>query len=323
MNKHYCTINNWLIDQPSGSILHLVTGESKRLGMYQLKLLDVLLKNAGTIFTREELTTLVWERRVIGNNSLPNAIHALRTALEDDGKQQRIIRTIPKHGYVLEPEYCQVVEKDDKEVNLPSLPPPEEEDDVPVEGNDDDQIQQPEGVVENELLPVAVELAPAPLELVQLQHSEPAAPALASRWKATLTLGVIALCIMTCWYLLANPNSKRAPHELAKGVYSNIHLFTIPEHGGTLQDQASTYNRLKDMYYVLDQELKAKSIKLSVYYNNANQTLNYTMRLYNGCEQKLLAMQIYHWRANPDTFRNLIHNETQRKINEMATCKAK
>lgn len=321
MNKNYCTINNWLIDQPSGSILHLVTGESKRLGMYQLKLLDVLLKNAGTIFTREELTTLVWERRVIGNNSLPNAIHALRTALEDDGKQQRIIRTIPKHGYVLEPEFCQVVEKDDKEVNLPNLPPPEEEEESLLEADDNDETQQPEALVESEQLPVPVELPLAPLELIQ--HIEPEAPTRAGRWKVTLTLAVIALCILTGWYLLVNHNSRGAPHELAKGVYSNIRLFTLPENGGSLQDQASTYNRLKGMYYVLDQQLKPKSLRLSVYYNNVNQTLNYTMRVYSSCEQKLLAMQVYHWRANPDTFKSLILTETQRKINEMATCKAK
>lgn len=317
MNKHYCTINNWLIDQPSGSILHLGTGESKRLGMYQLKLLDVLLQNAGKIFTREELTTLVWERRVIGNNSLPNAIHALRTALEDDGKQQRIIRTIPKHGYVLEPEFCQIVEKDDKDVNLPTLPEPEEEQDAPVE-DDDEQLSESEASAHSSSTP---SLVPALVETMP-QH-EPAEPARANRWKVPLTLLAIVLCIATGWYMLTNNTSKRAPHELAKGVYSNIRLFTLPDHVSKLQDQATTYARLKDMYYVLDQQLKSKAVKLSVYYNNANQTLNYTMRLYNGCEQRVLAMQIYHWRANPATFKSLILNETQRKLNEMATCKAK
>lgn len=319
MNKHYCTINNWLIDQPSGSILHLVTGESKRLGMYQLKLLEVLLKNAGTIFTREELTNLVWERRVIGNNSLPNAIHALRTALEDDGKQQRIIRTIPKHGYVLEPEFCQVIEKDDKEVNLPNLPPPDEDEDFLPEAEENPLTQQHERAPESEQLPVVVE---QPLTLPgTVERIEPAARG--SRWKVTLTLAVIALCILTGWFALANKANKHAPYELAKGVYSNIRLFTIPDHGGTLQDQASTYNRLKDMYYVLDQQLQSKALKLSVYYNNVNQTLNYTIRLHSTCEQKVLAMQVYHWRANPDTFKSLILTETQRKIDEMATCKAK
>ena len=77
MNKRYCSVNNWLVAVTSGSIRHLTTGERKRLGEYQLKLLDILVQEPGKIFTREKLTTLVWERRVIGNNSLPNAIHAV------------------------------------------------------------------------------------------------------------------------------------------------------------------------------------------------------------------------------------------------------
>ncbi|SUX87103.1 flagellar transmembrane regulator [Citrobacter koseri] len=101
MNKRYYSVNNWLVDIPSGSILHLTTGERKRLGEYQLKLLETLMQDAGKIFTREELTTLVWERRVIGNNSLPNAIHALRTALEDDGKKQKSSKPSLKKGICL------------------------------------------------------------------------------------------------------------------------------------------------------------------------------------------------------------------------------
>ena len=96
MTKTYYSVNNWLIDLPSGSIISLVSGERKRLGEYQLKLLYVLAENAGKILTREELTTLVWERRVIGNNSLPYAINALRAAMEDDGKAQKIIKTDTK-----------------------------------------------------------------------------------------------------------------------------------------------------------------------------------------------------------------------------------
>lgn len=112
MNSYHmrCYVNNWLIDLPSGSIINQKNGEQKRLGEYQLKLLDVLTQYAGKVITRERLTALVWEKRIIGNNSLPNAIHALRIALEDDGKDQRIIKTIPKRGYLLEKEFCLFVE---------------------------------------------------------------------------------------------------------------------------------------------------------------------------------------------------------------------
>ncbi|CCP05791.1 putative regulatory protein [Erwinia amylovora MR1] len=85
-----CIINHWSVDFASGTLLHKSSGEQRRLGEYQLKLLRVLAENAGKTVSREELNHLVWERRVIGNNSLPNAIHALRIALEDDGKQQKL-----------------------------------------------------------------------------------------------------------------------------------------------------------------------------------------------------------------------------------------
>lgn len=115
MNRRYLSVNDWVIDHHSGSICNLITMEQKRLGEYQLKLLDILAQNAGQILTREALTAQVWERRVIGNNSLPNAIHVLRVALEDDGKKQQIIKTIPKKGYLLERDYCRLIEKEDNE----------------------------------------------------------------------------------------------------------------------------------------------------------------------------------------------------------------
>lgn len=102
-------IHDWLIIKESGSLIHRETAEQRRLGEYQLKLLLVLAERAGQVITREELTQLVWENRVIGNNSLPNAIHALRNALNDNGKQQRIIKTLPRKGYSLEAKYCRLL----------------------------------------------------------------------------------------------------------------------------------------------------------------------------------------------------------------------
>ncbi len=110
MNKQSHIVNGWLIDLTSGFITHQETREKKRLGEYQLKLINVLLEHAGEILSRDELTNLVWKRRVIGNNSLPNAIHTLRVALGDENKQQRIIQTIPKIGYLLDASFCEIID---------------------------------------------------------------------------------------------------------------------------------------------------------------------------------------------------------------------
>jgi DNA-binding winged helix-turn-helix (wHTH) protein len=47
------------------------------------------------------LMSAVWKNRIVGGNSLPTAVHALRVAIDDDGKQQEIIKTIPKKGIYL------------------------------------------------------------------------------------------------------------------------------------------------------------------------------------------------------------------------------
>lgn len=291
MKKNCCAINNWLIDLPSGSIIHLVTEEHKRLGAYQLKLLDLLQQNPGKVFTREELTNQVWEGRVIGNNSLPNAIHALRAALEDDGKQQRIIRTVPKRGYVLDAEYCQQVESPQEDISL-------------------DNEKSLTEVNTTHTLPSS-----------DVTHKTPEQPTRYRRGIIVSLLLVVALFIAFIVYFTAGRSQLIKPEELAKNEYSNIRLYTLVETGERLQDQATVYNRLKDTYYLLNEQIKKESINLSIYSRSDNQTLNFTLRLHSTCGQNILAMQIYHWRANLASLNELILNETRRKLDEMAPCK--
>lgn len=101
-----CVLNNWFVDVSSGMLIHIDTGEQRRLGEYHLKLLIILIQHADRILPRDELSRLVWDRKIVGNNSLPNAIHALRVALEDNDKHHRIIQTVSKKGYVLDAAYC-------------------------------------------------------------------------------------------------------------------------------------------------------------------------------------------------------------------------
>lgn len=108
MTRSY-RVHHWHLDAVARALMHDQSGEIRRLGEYQFRLLYVLAEHAGQPMTREALHGLVWENRVVGNNSLPNAIHALRHALEDDGKRQKIIKTIPRKGYLLDDKYCQSI----------------------------------------------------------------------------------------------------------------------------------------------------------------------------------------------------------------------
>lgn len=313
MNKRYSSVNNWLIDLPSGSILHLVTGERKRLGEYQLKLLHILTQEAGRIFTREELTNLVWERRVIGNNSLPNAIHALRTALEDDGKTQKIIRTIPRKGYQLEAEYCSVVEKEETEVSNP-----EEEDENPAPEFTESQLAiapNPPEVVElpfDDALP-----EPAPAEPVQVMSRT-------QRWVTLLLLMLLSSflsMILASRLTKHHPGNTLAAEEIQANVYSNIKLYAVDNEVNPTWEEDQLYSKLKGTLYSLNQLIKSQSMTMDIYFFSDNQTLNYTFSLRSRCDEKQLVMTLYHWRIDSQNLNNLILRETRRKLGEMATCK--
>lgn len=312
MNKRYSSVNNWLIDIPSGSIIHLITGERKRLGEYQLKLLNVFMQEAGRILTRDELTNLVWERRVIGNNSLPNAIHALRAALEDDGKKQRIIKTIPRKGYLLEPEYCRFIDKDESELAEPEdvseeyAPEAEAPDALPettasAEENDEDMPAQPDALGEMQ--------APS------------------SRLQRRVIFGLLIILTALCSMMLAaslfqhTHTDNLSAQEIQANVYSNIRLYAIDHEENPTQEQDNLYSRLKGSLYILNQQLKTQSVTMKVYFLSENQTLNYTFALKSPCDEKQLVMTIYHWRIDPLKLNNLILRETRRKLDEMATCK--
>lgn len=308
MNKRYCSVNNWLVDIASGAIIHLTTGERKRLGEYQLKLLDILVQDAGRIFSREELTHLVWERRVIGNNSLPNAIHALRTALEDDGKTQRIIKTIPRKGYLLEAEYCRMVEKDENEISTP-------EEEIPVEQEHVEPPAPAEPVVP---LPVAcdeVDTLPASVAtVVREKHT---------LWRLLLVVLLTAgVTFSICWYFMHNTGERLVAREIQPGVYSNIHLYSIGTSGEPGYTSANLYNKLKVSLYELNQQIKMHDVSMRIYFFTKNSSLSYSFTLSSKCDEKQLAMTIYHWRTDTEQLNDLIVRETRRKLNEMATCKA-
>lgn len=302
MNKSYGAVNNWLLDLPTGSILHLVTGERKRLGEYQIKLLSVLMQEAGRILTRDELTQMVWERRVIGNNSLPNAIHALRSALEDDGKQQKIIKTIPRKGYLLELEYCRTIEKEEADV-----------------------CDEPPSVPAAEAEPAPVEPASAPLPVAVAAD---AAPARKYGRKYAIAVALLLLLAALVSIIVASRMSKFLQGDIMRvqetqtGVYSNIRLFALDSIGNPTWEQDNLYSKLKDSFYLLNQRLKSQGVKMNVYYLSENQTLNYTFSLVSACDSRQLVMTIYHWRIDALRLNNVIVRETRRKLDEMATCKA-
>ncbi|MCW2097356.1 UNVERIFIED_ORG: hypothetical protein M2382_003916 [Enterobacter sp. BIGb0239] len=265
------------------------------------------------------MTTLVWERRVIGNNSLPNAIHALRSALEDDGKQQKIIKTIPKKGYLLEQAWCRFVEKESEEIDLPdteidgfvlpTLSPTVEHN----AADEPDIVSEPVKVIETPSIEIAV---PAERPVI--------VPAKSRFQHPLITLAALLVTVMIGaifgWHYAGNRGPKIVAAEQEVAVYSNIHIYELSESNRLEMSKEDFYSKIKDTLYTINQQIKTQSMTMTVYYQSIDQTLNYTFALNSRCDKKQLVMAIYHWRIDPTQLNNLILRETRRKISEMETC---
>ena len=61
-------------------------------------LLVHLLKHRDRVVSRDDLIALVWGGRIVSDSTLDSRINAARNAVGDNGKEQRLIRTVPRKG---------------------------------------------------------------------------------------------------------------------------------------------------------------------------------------------------------------------------------
>jgi cholera toxin transcriptional activator len=103
--------------------------EKVDLGFSGSRLLERLVRNPGEVVPRDELMNHAWTDRVVGQGSLNQQIYTLRQVLGDE-KNRDIIQTLPRRGYLLNPNYLlpeEVAEPEQPSVDEPvhsSLPVP-------------------------------------------------------------------------------------------------------------------------------------------------------------------------------------------------------
>jgi TolB-like protein len=61
-------------------------------------LLHYLIRNRERVVSRDDLLASVWQGRVVSESALSTRINAARTALGDNGDEQRVIKTLPRRG---------------------------------------------------------------------------------------------------------------------------------------------------------------------------------------------------------------------------------
>ena len=62
-------------------------------------LLLFLVENRERVVSKDDLIGGVWGNRIVSDSALNSRINAVRKAIQDDGKAQRLIRTIPRKGF--------------------------------------------------------------------------------------------------------------------------------------------------------------------------------------------------------------------------------
>ncbi len=61
-------------------------------------LLVFLVQNRDRVVSKDDLIDSIWGGRVVSDSTLTSRINAARKAVNDNGKDQRLIRTMPRKG---------------------------------------------------------------------------------------------------------------------------------------------------------------------------------------------------------------------------------
>src|ERR1700738_1661437 len=73
-------------------------GELRSVEPQVFDLLEFLIRNRDRMVSRDDLLAAVWNGRIVSESTLASRINAARTAIGDNGEDQRLIRTVLRKG---------------------------------------------------------------------------------------------------------------------------------------------------------------------------------------------------------------------------------
>lgn len=76
-----------------------VGAEVRRMEPQVFALLALLVANRERVISRDEILEKVWDGRVVSDSAIDSRIKSVRQVLGDDGKAQRLIKTVPRKGF--------------------------------------------------------------------------------------------------------------------------------------------------------------------------------------------------------------------------------
>lgn len=293
-------VNNWKVEPSLNGLVHRETGEIRRLGEFHFIMLETLINHAGEVVSRDFLMSEVWKNRVVGNNSLLTAVYALRVALGDDGRVQEIIKTIPKKGYLLNKDFV---------VLLPGEP-----------------IVAPHVNVQAEPAPVLAAAEPV------TSVPQPAVPAGKPRQKNGV-IAIAAILLLTViglgWLVYhARPTapapltaSRLSIKEELSPQNDKITLYRLHRTGINTANEI-LLSHIAESLEGINTLLREHNANLTIYYYSAVQKMSVILLVKNQCGKEYqLLMEIRSWQQDVKKLGQLIHQETERTINEMPVCR--
>ncbi len=97
MNK--IVVNGWVINWARAELSK--SNVTKPIEAKHLAILKLLAHAQGNIVSQQHMLDTVWENTVVSPNTIQQAITQLRKLFDDDGRNQKAIKTHPKLGYSL------------------------------------------------------------------------------------------------------------------------------------------------------------------------------------------------------------------------------
>lgn len=316
-------VNHWRMDSSLNALIHSSTGEVRRLGEYHFILLETLVKNADEVLSRSFLMSEVWKNRVVGGNSLPTAIHALRTAIDDNGKQQEIIKTIPKKGYLFNKHYISVVESDEKSIK-------------PTTDNSVEHIADGDEL-QSSLLPEIAGIAESTVALqvidnVVLNTSKKTqkhifADKNHSHKMLFIILGIIiiTLPLLTLFHHPFTKGMASDSPSVVKETILNadhISLYHLYEESTEKETNARFSSHIHDGLKEIEKLLNQHKSSIDVYYKVSFSKVAMNIIIKNQCNRSWqLALRFNNWQNKDSEMNTIMFQEVETMLNEMPACK--
>ncbi|MEJ3963381.1 transcriptional regulator [Citrobacter braakii] len=312
-------VNNWRMDSSLNALIHCETGEIRRLGEYHFILLETLAKNADVVLSRSFLMTAVWKNRIVGGNSLPTAVHALRVAIDDDGKQQEIIKTIPKKGYLFNKLYLTEI-----------IAPNENKVDDSASEVTEENAEVVETLASEEQLPSTI------TEKITLNNSslhEVSKKKLATKhhpYRAvliTLPVIVVALSLFALISYFKAPSATKTEEtpQLVKETLENanrITVYQLYDPGENKKSLSLVSKHILPGIEQINQLLVAHSASMTLYYRVSLNKLALDIVMSNQCNDSWqLALSFDNWLNKDNEMNGILIKEVEKMLNEMPKCK--